>query len=144
MSERPRLTQTSGSVQNLSHIYTVAGATTATEVQFVNKTGATVTITGATVVFDTDVTANDTANFAIQLINKGLAGAGSTAITSLVTFNVTRGNLSKLVPLTLTVSTTAANLLVAAGEVVTLDKTVNGVAGLALPNGKLALQFKFV
>jgi hypothetical protein len=144
MSERPRLTQISGSVESMNHVYTIAGATDGNENQFVNKTGATVNITGATVVFDTDVTSNDTANFAIQLINKGLLGVGTTAVTSKVTFNTTRGDLAKFVPLALTLSTTAANLLVAAGEVVTLDKTHNGTGGLALPNGKLALQFQFV
>jgi hypothetical protein len=143
MSERPRITQTSGSQMAQSTIYTIAGASVGSESQFTNKTGATVNLTGATVVFDSAITSNDTRNFAIQLFNTGTDGTGTTAITSLVTFNTTRGDLAALTPLSLTLSTTAANLLVTAGQVVTVTKTKNG-GGIDMPNGKLALQYKFV
>ena len=133
----------SGAIEFPAHIYTLTATTAASEVVFINKTGATVNLTGATGVFDTTVTASDTNNFAIALVNTGLLGSGTTAMTSTLTFNRTTGNLTALNPVALTLSTTAANLLVAAGEVVTLKKTENGT-GLALPNGELSLQFQFV
>jgi hypothetical protein len=134
----------SGSNEFQAHVYTqTGGGGTASESVFVNETEATVSLTGATVTFDSAVTANNTNNFAIALVNTGVAGAGTTAMTSTYTFNRVTGNLAALTPQALTVSTTAANLLVTAGQVVTIKKTENGT-GLTMPNGKIALQFQYV
>lgn len=78
------------------------------------------------------ITGAATNNRVVSLVNKGQAGTGTTAVASL-TFasgtNATAGN-----EITLTLSATAADSVVAEGDTLRWESTVNGT-GLADPGG---------
>ncbi len=119
------------------------GATTAdTVVVWTNNTGRQVKITAAGYIADTDVTGADTNNMALQFQNRGTLGTGTTGITDVKTYD-SGTDLVDFVEDALTLSTTAADLLVDIDETVALDKTENGT-GAALPAGVATLKFQFV
>ena len=144
MSERSRFTQIPGTNSMSAAVASqTGGGSTAYDVVFPNEWEASVVVNGAYYVPNSAVTASRTDNFAIQLINVGAAGSGTTAVTSALTINLTQGNLVALKPVALTVSTTAANLVVASGSVLVLKKTENG-SGLTMPAGKVVVTYQFV
>lgn len=77
------------------------------------------------------VTADPTNNFTLNLRNRGAAAAGA-ALPASRSYAAT--NSVAFVAETMTLSATAADLLVAAGDVLTVSK-VTGGTGLALPDG---------
>lgn len=86
------------------------------------------------------VTGAATNNFAIQAINKGAAGAGTTGVTTAKTY-ANGTNSAAYVPESLTLSSTATDLNVAAGDVLALVRTVNGT-GLAMPDGQVEVSYR--
>jgi hypothetical protein len=88
-------------------------------------------ITGAKWVPAADVTANATNYFTLNLRNRGTGAAGATLPASR---SYAATNSTAFVPEDMTLSGTAANLLVAEGEVLTVSK-VNAGTGLAMPDG---------
>ncbi|GIH76144.1 hypothetical protein [Planobispora longispora] len=76
------------------------------------------------------VTANGTNYFTLNLRNR-IAGAGS-ALAASRSYAAT--DSTAFVPETMTLSGTPANLLVAAGDVLTVEKVVTA-SGLAMPDG---------
>jgi hypothetical protein len=85
----------------------------------------------------TTVTGAATNNFQITCRNRGAAGAGSTLPASLTFGNGT--NASALTATALTLSSTASDLNLTAGDVITVEKIVNGT-GMAMPSGCVVLD----
>jgi predicted ThiF/HesA family dinucleotide-utilizing enzyme len=98
-------------------------------------------ITGARWIPDTAITGAATNNPAVQIVNKGVLGTGTTGITAVKTY-ASGTNAVKFVAEELTLSTTAADLVVTTGEVVAFEKTENGT-GLALPPGLVELSYEY-
>jgi hypothetical protein len=86
------------------------------------------------------VTGVNTNNFALAVQNKGVAGSGTTAVTATKTYASGTDSVANVAE-TLALSGTAANLLVAAGEVLALVRTVNA-SGLAQPDGVLEVDYR--
>jgi hypothetical protein len=87
------------------------------------------------------VTGAATNNFAIAAQNKGAAGAGTTALTTTKTYDNAINSVAHDAE-DLTLTSTAADLLVAAGDVVSLVRTINGT-GLAQPDGLVEVRFQY-
>lgn len=99
------------------------------------------TVTGVKWVPSAAVTGAATNNFALQLINKGATGAGTTGVTTAKTYD-NAVNSAANVAEALTLSSTAADLNLAAGDVLAFVRTINGT-GLASPKGLLEIVFKY-
>ena len=141
MAKRGRRTTLPGDDTAQSLVATVALGSDDEVPIWVNKTGAKVKITGASFVPDAAVTGNTTNTLAVQIRNKGLLGTGTTGITDVKTY-ITGTDLVAFKEDALTLSTTAASLIVDKNEVVSLDKTELGT-GLALPQSKVSLTFEY-
>lgn len=97
------------------------------------------TVKAASYVPKSLVTGVVTNNFAITVRNRGAAGAGTAVPASLTFANGT--NAPALTPTALTLSATASDLQLTAGDVITVEKLVNGT-GLAMPSGCVALDLQ--
>lgn len=84
------------------------------------------------------VTGAATNNFALGLVNRGLAGSGTTAVSPVRTY-ASGTNAAAFVPEDLTV--TPANTNVVAGETLSLNRTVNGT-GLVSPGGVVEIAYR--
>ena len=87
------------------------------------------------------ITGAATNNFALQAINRGTANAGTTGVTSALTF-ASGTDAAKNVLTALTLSATESDLRMAAGEVLDLVRTINGT-GLAMPDGLVIIRYQF-
>lgn len=142
MAERSKGSQLPGTYAVQAALATIALGTADEVAVWKNDTGATVKITAAGYLPDTAVTGNTTNNFTLQMKSKTAAGAAAHNITAVKTYG-TGVNMTQWVKDALTLSTTAADLLVDNGETVTLDKAETG-SGLALPAGLAVLNYQFV
>jgi hypothetical protein len=97
-----------------------------------------ITVTGVTIVPNAAITANGTNFFDLTLVNKGGAAGGS---TSVATRSWAATNSAAFVAEAMTLSGTAANLNVAAGDVLDLARTVTA-SGLAMPDMLVVVKFK--
>lgn len=97
-----------------------------------------ITITGARLIPNAAITANGSNFFDLALINKGAAGAGN---TSVATRSWAATNSVAFVPEAMTLSGTAANLNLAAGDVLDLARTVTGT-GLAMPDMLVVVKYR--
>jgi hypothetical protein len=88
------------------------------------------TVRDAIVLPNAAVTANATNFRTLQVINKGQAGAGSTVVASLPLDTPTTDDLAAFDEKSLPLSGTAANLAVAAGDILACVETTTGT-GLA-------------
>lgn len=77
-------------------------------------------------------------NFALQAVNKGTAGAGSGAVSTVTTF-ASGTNASANVPVALAIGAAPS---LAVGEVLALSRTVNGT-GLASPGGVCEVTYRY-
>jgi len=91
-------------------------------------------------IFAAAITGAATHNFALQVLNKGGAGAGSTAVTDVLTFgsgtDAVAYDAKELV-----LSATEANLALAKGDVLALVRTING-NGLAQPDCMVVVEYE--
>lgn len=119
--------------------HAVAEATAATDFE---KTLGVATYAGTvtSVKFIPDAGFGQNTNYAtISVINKGQAGAGSTSVASK---DYTAANAATAyVPSAVTLSVTPANLVVAAGDILTFKKT-HTASGQLLPVGKFELTIE--
>lgn len=102
-----------------------AGNDLATPIAVVRETG---TVTAVTYTTPTAITGAATNNRTVSLINKGASGSGTTVVATL---NFASGvNTTAFVPKTITLSATAANLVVTAGDVLAWvsDHVATGIA----------------
>lgn len=97
-------------------------------------------IVGVSIIWDAAITGAATNNFAVGVVNEGTDGTGTTAVTDVHTY-ANGEDATAHVPEDLTLSSTAANLDVDAGEVLSLDRTVNGT-GLASPAGAVQITYR--
>jgi hypothetical protein len=104
----------------------------------IHTASANMTITGVKVNPNAAITANGTNFFDLILINKGPAAAGS---TSIATRSWAATNSVAFVAEAMTLSGTAANLNVAAGDVLVLSRTITA-SGLAMPDMWVELTYK--
>lgn len=88
---------------------------------------------------DAAVTGANTNNFQLQVINKGAAGSGTTTVTAAKTY-ASGTNSTAYVAESLTLSSTAADLLANAGDILTLVRTHNS-SGLASPAGVVEIGY---
>lgn len=95
------------------------------------------TITSATYMADTAITGANTDSRTMQILNKGTAGSGSTAMAELTLVSGT--NAAAFDETALTLSATPANLVVAAGEVLSAKSLHVGSTGLADPGGTIKI-----
>ncbi len=84
------------------------------------------------------VTGAATNNFTLNVRNRSTTGVGSLVPASLVFGNGQNAIAHAPTPLTLG---NAANVAVAAGDVITVEKAVNGT-GLACPDGEVIVHFQ--
>lgn len=98
-----------------------------------------ITVTGVRWTPAAAVTGADAAHFILTLQNKGAAGAGTTAVTVAKAYTLAVDGVAHDAE-TLTLHATAANLNVAAGDVLALVRTVTG-AGLAQPDGLVEIDY---
>jgi len=105
-----------------------------------NLTGKQIKITSVKWIPDTDVTGAATNNFIIGLVNKELLGVGVVAVTDLKTYASGIDSVAHKSE-DLTLSSTAANLIVEENEVLSLDKTENGT-GFAMPPGLVQITYE--
>lgn len=80
-------------------------------------------------------------NFALAVQNKGQAGAGTTPVTATKTYAAGTNSVAHDTE-DLALTATAADLALAAGDVLALVRTVNGT-GLAMPDGLVEVAFKY-
>lgn len=119
-------------VQKLQRSVPAAAATADSEVNVADAPFAG-TVTAVTYIVDTVLTGADTNSRTVVLVNKGQAGAGTTVVaTKAFTSGV---NAAADDETTITLSATAANLVVAAGDILAWQSTHVGGSGLADPGG---------
>lgn len=94
------------------------------------------TVTAVTYITPSAVTGADTNSRTVSVINKGAAGSGSTSVASLALTNGV--NTTAFVPKTITLSATAANLDVSAGDVLVFNSLHVGT-GITDPGGLLRI-----
>lgn len=97
-------------------------------------------IVSAVLVWGAAITGAATNNFIISFFNRGAAGAGTVQWATAITY-ANGTNAAKATPVTLTLSSTASDLLVASGDVISVELTVNG-SGLICPGGAVMLTVK--
>jgi hypothetical protein len=84
------------------------------------------TVAEVVIIPEAAVTANATNYRTFRVINKGSAGAGSTVVASFATDTVTTDDLVAFDEKSITLSGTAANLVLAENDVLVADETVAG------------------
>ena len=99
------------------------------------------TVTGILWVPAAAVTGDTTNTFSLAVQNKGQAGAGTTAVTATKTYATATDSVAHDAE-ALTLSSTAANLELAAGDVLVLVRAIVGT-GLAQPDGLVEVAFKY-
>lgn len=95
------------------------------------------TVTSASMIPDSAITGAATNNRRVRIINKGAAGTGTTIIAELAFDNAVNAAVTDEKALTL--SSTAANLEVAAGDVLAYESTAIGT-GIADPGGAVQVE----
>lgn len=95
------------------------------------------TVTSATLIPDTAITGAATHHRRVRVINKGADGTGTTIVAELIFINGVNAGVTDEKALTL--SGTAANLEVAAGEVLAYESTHIG-NGIADPGGVVQVE----
>jgi hypothetical protein len=96
------------------------------------------TVTRVRLVPEAALVADNANKRTIRLLNKGAAGAGSTVVATYTT-DVASGGLTAFDEKDVPLSGTAANLVVAAGDVLAVDETVAGT-GVAHSGYKVVVE----
>lgn len=142
MTERSRLSQLSGTLQAETHIISTLSAALPEEVAiFKNSFDVSVKIISVDVTFDTTLTGQSTDHVSLQIRNKGTAGSGTKAVTTVKAFD-NGVDATAFVP-NAQVLGVAADLTVLPGEVLALNKGEVGT-GQPVPSGVVNIGFQFV
>lgn len=97
------------------------------------------TVTSVTFTPEAAVTAHASNYRTYKLVNKGQAGAGTTAIATFATDTVTTDDLAAFDEKTIPLSSTAADLVVAAGDILVWVETT-AASGVASPGGRVEVE----
>lgn len=96
------------------------------------------TVTGVTYTPESNITGANTDTRTLTVVNKGSDGNGTTVVATLA---LTSGvNANDFDEKTFTLSGTAADLVVAAGDILAFVSTHSGSTGLADPGGMIAVE----
>lgn len=136
MAERSKITLLTGYQHKDMKTAAVAGGSDGEEVIFKNDSGAKMVVEAVKFTAAAAVTGNDTNNFTLSVLNKTRTKTVASKAYA------TGVNIAKWGSSTLTNSTTADDLVVNSGDVLTLAKVEAG-SGLALPAGLLSIQFRY-
>lgn len=112
---------------------------------FKNTLGVSLRLEEAIYIPDANLTAADATKLTLSVL-KGVAATVTTsaaAVNTATTGGGGSGNWTADTPVSLTLSATAANRVIADGEIVCVDKAVTG-AGTILPAGRLQLKLRRV
>lgn len=125
-----------------AYVFVGGMATAATAKKFaLLRAHKDLTVTAVRWIPQAAVTGAATDNFALGVINAALDGTGTTAVTTVKTYASGTNSVALDIE-AFTLSATAANLDIDEGEVLALDRTVNGT-GLAMPEGIIEVEFEF-
>jgi hypothetical protein len=94
--------------------------------QVIGECGHAGTVSSVVIVPEAGLTANATNYRTFRVVNKGQTGAGSTVVATFATDTPTTDDLTAFDEKAIPLSGTAANLAVAAGDVLAADETVAG------------------
>ena len=97
-------------------------------------------VTGVYWIPDAAVTGDNSDNFTLAVRNEGSDGTGTTAVTATKTYATGTDSVAQVAE-ALTVSGTAADVAVAAGDVLSLVRATTG-SGLASPAGQLEIHYQ--
>ena len=141
MAKRSKITQMAGPHSLILNVKTVALGANDELVLMTNRSGAKMGILSVQYTPDTAVTGNDTNNLKLQVRNKGTAGSGTTAVTTIKEYD-TGVDLVAFKGDALTMSSTDADTKLDIDETLSLNKTETG-SGLALPAGQVQITFEY-
>ena len=128
--------------KSVSFVKPIADAAAGTTYEwpfFFNSGASTLTVTAVKIVPFAALTADNT-NYKTVSLNRRLAAGSATVIASRATTITDTGNWVALTPITLTLSTTAADLVVAAGETLSLH-LVHTASGVAVPVMSITVDY---
>ena len=98
-------------------------------------------LTAASLNWGAAITGTATNFFTISFFNRGAAGAGTVQWGTAIAYS-SGINAAKATPVTITLSSTATDLLLAAGDVLSVEITTTGT-GLTCPGGTVTLAAAF-
>jgi len=96
------------------------------------------TVSAASFIPEAAITGDNTNTRTLTLQNRGQSGSGTTAILTIAF--TTGNNAAQFDEKAFTLSGTAANLVVASGDIIAVVETVGGT-GLANPGGRVEVTF---
>jgi hypothetical protein len=111
----------------------------ATQDQVIGEAPFAGTVASVVIVPEANGTANATNFRTFRVVNKGQAGAGTTVVASFATDTVTTDDLKAFDEKVIPLSATAADLVVAAGDVLVADET-KAAEGLAHSGYKIVVR----
>lgn len=115
-----------------------AGAAAAQD-QTVAESHVAGTVSAVSFTPEAAVTAHASNYRTYRLVNKGQAGAGTTVIASFATDTVVTDDLVAFDEKSITLSATAADLVVAVGDILAWDETY-AASGVASPGGRVEVE----
>lgn len=124
------MTDTAPLTRQIKAFVPAQGTANATQDQVIGEAPFAGTVTSVVIVPEAAVVAHATNYRTFRVVNKGQAGSGSTVVATFATDTVTTDDLAAFDEKSIPLSGTAANLVVAAGDVLVADETVaaSGVA----------------
>ena len=115
------------------------GTADAAQDQVVGEAPFAGVVTGVSIVPEAALTAHATNYRTFRLVNKGAAGSGTTVVASFATDTVTTDDLAAFDEKAIPLSGTAANLVVAEGDILVADETV-AASGVAHSGYKIQVE----
>jgi len=117
---------------------TAGAAAAADDTTIIGRCGFAGTVTAVTYAPEANITGANTDSRTVSLINKGTDGNGTTVVATLpMTSGVNSNDFDEK---TITLSATAANLVVADGDILAWVSTHVGSTGLADPGGLVTVE----
>jgi len=107
--------------------------------QVIGESPVAGTVIGVSITPEAAVTANATNYRTFRVVNKGQAGAGTTVVATFATDTVTTDDLAAFDEKAIPLSSTAADLVVAEGDILVADETV-AAAGVAHGGYQIAVD----
>jgi hypothetical protein len=142
MAERSKITQLPGYMEWVCAVPAATITEAKSKIVYINNTGATQILVGASFIPDTAIAGTVTNYTSIRITDLNTTGTGTKTMTAIKNFSNTANSLTVAQPFAFTLSTTAASLQLTAGQVVGFTKTI-AASGMVLPAGLVSLRFRF-
>ena len=136
----PQLQQINGDLPGLSNYYFPGAAAAVALEQALFVAPFRCQIQAVSLISTATITGTVTNFFTLNVRNRGAAGAGA-AVPASLAFSTAPIVATAQIPLTITASATAADLVFAAGDVCTAEKAVTGT-GLLMPPGMIVVRLR--